>query len=83
MENAFREADNGNYDKAREQVLSGTTYLNQQMQSMPTSPEMQRQYDIMGKYNEDLRSAESKSEDEKKEKQKSGKYDNYNSRKNK
>jgi hypothetical protein len=35
----------------------------------------------MENYGEDLNSAETKSDEEKKEMQKSGKYDNYNSRK--
>ena len=81
MEKALREADNGNYDEARRQLLTGKSYMNEQMQSLPSSPKMQQQMDVMEKYNEDLRGAESKTDEEKKEMQKSGKYDNYNSRK--
>ncbi|MGH2575247.1 MAG: vWA domain-containing protein, partial [Ignavibacteria bacterium] len=81
MENALREADNGNYDRAREQILTGKSYMNEQMQNVQSSPEMKRQLETMEKYNEDLESAETKSEEEKKEMQKSGKFDNYKSRK--
>jgi hypothetical protein len=48
---------------------------------MAPSPGMSRQLDAMEKYDEDLRGAETKSEEEKQDMQKSGKYDNYKSRK--
>jgi hypothetical protein len=42
---------------------------------------MSRQLETITRYSIELNSAETKSEEEKKEMQKSGKYDNYNSRK--
>lgn len=81
MENALREADDGNYDKAKTIITEGQNYLDQQMQEVAPSPEMRRQKDVLEKYNGDLKSAETKTDEEKKEMQKSGKYDNYNSRK--
>ena len=83
MEEALRDADNGNYDRAREKLNEGKTYMNGQMNQVAPSPEMSRQLDYIDKYSKDIESAETKSEDEKKEIQKSGKYDNYNSRKKK
>lgn len=81
MENALREADNGNYDKARGLIKDARGYMDDQLQTTTApSPEMNRQSKNIDKYGEDLESAETKSEEEKKEMQKSGKYDNYNSR---
>jgi len=42
---------------------------------------MKQQLDGMDKYEEKLKSAETQSVEEKQEMQKSGKYDNYNTRK--
>lgn len=81
MENALREADNGNYDRSRSILKDAQQYMTGQMDQVTASPEMRRQSEAMEKYNKDLESVESKSTDEKKEIQKSGKYDNYNSRK--
>lgn len=83
MENALREADNGNYGKAKDLLNSGKAYMEQQMNTVQPSPEMRRQQESMDKYDMDLKSAETKTDEEKKEMQKSGKYDNYNSRTNK
>lgn len=82
MEQALREADLGNYTKAKEQLESGRKYMDEQMTTVPSSPEMKRQVETMDRYDKDLKSAETKTEEEKKEMQKSGKYDNYNTRKN-
>jgi len=81
MENALREADDGNYDRARTILKGAQTYMDGQMNSVAPSPEMKRQSENMDKYGKDLESIESKSADEKKEVQKSNKYDNYNTRK--
>ncbi len=81
MENALREADNGDYNKARDLLSGAKTYMNEQMNTISSSPEMKRQSENMDKYEKDLGGAETKSEEEKKEMQKQGKYDNYNSRK--
>jgi Ca-activated chloride channel family protein len=81
LENALREADNGNYDRARIIVKDAQTYMSGQMNQVAPSPGMRKQSEAIDKYNDDLKSAETKSGDEKKEMQKSGKYDNYNSRK--
>lgn len=83
MESALREADNGNYERAREQMQLGQSYMNDRMQTLPGSPMMKQQMEAMEKYNDELRSAETKTEEEKSDMQKSGKYDNYKSRKNK
>lgn len=81
MENALKESDNGNYDRARIILQDAQQYMNKQMEQVPTSPGMIQQSETMDKYKEQLRSAESKTDDEKKDMQKSGKYDNYNTRK--
>lgn len=81
MENALREADDGNYDRARSLLKGAQSYMDQQMNSVAPSPEMRKQSENMDKYGKDLESIESKSSDEKKEVQKSNKYDNYNTRK--
>jgi Ca-activated chloride channel family protein len=81
MEDALKQADLGNYDDARKQLQMGKDYLNEQMNSITASPEMKQQLDGMDKYEEKLKSAETKTEEEVKEMQKSGKYDNYNTRK--
>ncbi len=81
MENALKEADNGNYDNARNIVRSAQQYMEGQMNTVTASPEMRRQQETMDKYDDDLKSAEKKTDEEKSEMQKSGKYDNYNTRK--
>jgi hypothetical protein len=81
MENALREADDGNYEQARILLKDARGYMDQQMDDVSPSPEMTRQSENIDRYGKDLESAETKSVEEKKEMQKSGKYDNYNSRK--
>jgi hypothetical protein len=81
MESALLEADNGNYESARRLLKDAKEYMNEQMNQMAPSPEMKKQSEYMDKYGDELRSAETKSEEERKEMQKSGKFDNYNSRK--
>jgi Ca-activated chloride channel family protein len=81
MENALKEADNGNYGRARLMIQDAQHYMNTQMDQVSASPEMRRQSENMDKYGHELKSAETKSDEEKKEMQKSGKYDNYNTRK--
>jgi Ca-activated chloride channel family protein len=83
MEQALREADNGNYENAKTKLKDAQEYMQNQMNTVSASPEMRRQSENMDKYNEDLQSVESKTDEEKKEMQKSGKYDNYNTRKKK
>ncbi len=82
MEQALREADLGNYEKAKEKMQTGRAYMDEQMSNIAPSPEMKRQVETMDRYDKDLKSAETKTEEERKEMQKSGKYDNYNTRKN-
>ncbi|MCC7158019.1 MAG: VWA domain-containing protein, partial [Ignavibacteria bacterium] len=81
MEEALRKADEGDYGRAKEIMTGAKVYMNNQMQDVAPSPEMKRQSENMDKYERDLESAETKTEEEKKEMQKSGKYDNYNTRK--
>ena len=81
MEQALKDADDGNYTDAKKKLEQGQEYMNKQMGEVAPSPEMKRQKDNMDKYEEDLKSAETKTDEEKKEMQKSGKYDNYNTRK--
>ena len=81
MEQALKDADDGNWEDARRKIQTGKDYMSGQMNEVAPSPEMQRQLDYMDKYKNDLESAETKTDEEKKEMQKSGKYDNYNSRK--
>jgi hypothetical protein len=83
METALREADNGNYGKAKDILKGAQEYMTNQMGQVQPTPEMRRQSESLDKYNEDLRSADTKTDEEKKEMQKSNKYDNYNARKNK
>lgn len=81
MEEALRKADDGDYTKAKEILSGAQDYMSNQMKSVSPSPEMKRQNDNLEKYSKDLEDIENKSEEEKKEVQKSGKYDNYNTRK--
>lgn len=83
METALREADNGNYKDAQTKLKEAQDYMSGQMNTVAPSPEMRRQNETMDNYGKDLDQATTKSEDEKKEMQKTGKYDNYNSRKKK
>ena len=82
LEDALRNADDGNFDLARKRIQEGKDYMNEQMNRLAPSTGMSRQMETLSKYEEDLHDAELKTEEEKKEMQKSGKYDNYNSRKN-
>lgn len=81
MEEALRKADDGDYTKAKEILTGAQDYMSNQMKSVSPSPEMKRQNENLERYSKDLEGIENKSEDEKKEVQKSGKYDNYNTRK--
>lgn len=81
MENALKESDNGNYDNARNLLRGAQQYMDQQMNTVTASPEMKKQQENMNKYEDDLKSAEKKTDEEKSEMQKSGKFDNYNTRK--
>lgn len=81
MENALKEADDGNYEQARTLLKNARGYMDDQMKDVAPSPEMRRQSENIDKYGNDLNSAETKTDEEKKEMQKSGKYDNYNTRK--
>lgn len=81
MEQALKDADDGNYADAKKKLQAGQEYMSGQMNEVAPSPEMRRQQENMDKYEKDLESANSKTDEEKKEMQKSGKYDNYNSRK--
>jgi len=81
MEQALKDADDGKWDDARLKIQSSKDYMSGQMNEVAPSPEMKRQLDNINRYSEELESAETKTEDEKKEMQKSGKYDNYNTRK--
>ncbi len=80
MENALREADNGNYEQARTMLKDARGYMDKSMDDVAPSPEMKRQSENIDRYGDDLKSAETKTEEEQKEMQKSGKYDNYNTR---
>lgn len=82
MEDALREADKGNYNEARLKIKEGQDYISNQKKDVQSSPEMERQEKSMGTYGKQLESADQKSDEDKKEMQKSGKYDNYNTRKN-
>jgi len=81
MENALKEADDGNYEGARLKLKEAQEYMSEQMNTVTASPEMRKQSQNMDKYNDELKSAETKTDEEKSEMQKSGKYDNYKSRK--
>jgi len=81
MENALREADDGNYEQARMILKDARGYMDKQMDDVAPSSEMKRQSENIDRYGTELESAEEKSDEEKKEMQKSGKYDNYNTRK--
>ncbi|MCU0372638.1 MAG: hypothetical protein MUE56_05285 [Ignavibacteria bacterium] len=82
MEQALKEADEGNYEEAKKKVKEGKEYIKEQKKDVSTSPEMERQEGSLDNYGKELESAESKSEEDLKEMQKSGKYENYNTRKN-
>jgi Ca-activated chloride channel homolog len=81
MENALKDADDGNYEGARLKLKEAQEYMSEQMNTVTASPEMKKQSENMDKYNDELKSAETKTEEERSEMQKSGKYDNYNARK--
>lgn len=82
MEQALKKADEGNYDEAKKKVKEGKEYIKEQKKDVNVSPEMERQEGSLDNYGKELESAESKSEEDLKEMQKSGKYENYNTRKN-
>ena len=81
MEQALLDADSGNYDEAREKIKKGKEYMNEQSGSVPSSPEMTEQFENLDKYDKELENVETKSEEDRKEMQKSGKYQNYETRK--
>ena len=56
-------------------------YMDKQMIDVAPSPEMKRQSENIDRYSKDVESVEEKTEEERNEMQKSGKYDNYNTRK--
>jgi len=81
MEQALKDADNGNYAEAKDKIKKGKEYMNEQSNTLPQSPEMTEQYNNMDKYEKDLENADTKSDEERKEMQKTGKYENYGTRK--
>ena len=81
MEEALRNVDNGDYTKAKEILSGAQEYMNNQMKDVAPSPEMKRQSENLERYSRDLEDVDKKTEEEKSEMQKSGKYDNYNTRK--
>lgn len=81
MEEAMRNVDEGNYVKAKEIMTGAQDYMSKQMNDVAPSPEMKRQQENLDRYSKDLESVDKKSEEERNEMQKSGKYDNYNTRK--
>jgi len=80
MEQALKEADNGNYSEARAKLKESKDYMSKQ--DIQPSPTMQRQEKNIDEYGKQLESADKKTEEERKEMQKSGKYENYGTRKN-
>ncbi len=80
MEQALKEADNGNYSEARAKLKESKDYMSKQ--DIQSSPSMQRQEKNIDEYGKQLESADQKTAEEKKEMQKSGKYENYGTRKN-
>lgn len=83
MENALKEADNGNFQQARDMLKSARGYMDDQMNNVAPSSEMKRQSENIDRYGKDLESAETKTDEERKEMQKQSKYDNYNTRQGK
>ncbi len=83
MERAIRYADDGNYDEARKQLKLSKEYMNEQQESLGSNVDMDRQYESIEKYGENLDDAEYKTEEERQNMQKAGKYDNYKSKKKK
>jgi len=81
MEEALREVDNGNYSGARDIMKNARGYMDDQLKEVAPSPEMKRQSENIDRYTDELETVETKSSEEKSEMQKSGKYDNYNTRK--
>ena len=80
MEQALKEADNGNYSEARAKLKESKDYMSKQ--DLQPSPTMQRQEKNIDDYGKQLESAEQKTDEGKKEMQKAGKYENYGTRKN-
>ena len=80
MEQALKEADNGNYNEARAKLKESKDYMSKQ--DIQPSPGMQKQEKNIDEYGKQLESADKKTDEEKKEMQKSGKYENYGTRKN-
>jgi Ca-activated chloride channel family protein len=82
MEQALKEADEGNYDEAKKKVKEGMDFINEQKKDVKASTEMERQEESLDNYGKELETANEKSEEDFKEMQKAGKYENYNTRKN-
>ena len=80
MEQALKEADNGNYTEARAKLKESKDYISKQ--DIQPSATMQKQEKNIDDYGKQLESADQKTAEEKKEMQKSGKYENYGTRKN-
>lgn len=80
MEQALKEADNGNYSEARAKLKESKDYMSKQ--DIQPSPGMQKQEKNIDDYGKQLESADKKTDEEKKEMQKAGKYENYGTRKN-
>lgn len=81
MEEALKNVDEGNYTRAKELMSGARDYMDKQMIDVAPSPEMKRQSENIDRYSKDVESVEEKTEEERNEMQKSGKYDNYNTRK--
>lgn len=83
LELAIKEADNGNYNKAKMYLQENTLYLNQNKSLLDKSPELQKLQKVNDDYDSNLEDAENMSMDEVKIMQKTNKSMSYDIKKKK
>ncbi len=83
LENVMVEVDHGNYEVAKKTILVIKSEMEIQMQTLPASPELKRQYEAVTEYEKQVENAKSMSAEERKYSQKMSRSSNYMIRKKK
>ena len=83
LEDAMVDVDHHNFEKAKKTILVIKSEMEVQMQNLPASPELKRQYDAVLEYEKQVENAKTMSNEELKYSQKATRSSNYMIRKKK
>jgi len=83
LEDAMADVDHGDYEKAKKTILVIKSEMEVQMQTLPASPDLKRQYEAVLNYEKEVENAKTMSAEERKVSQKMSRSSNYMIRKKK